>query len=122
MIIGHIYIGKTNAKRYRKAIKIGISKDATKRWKGINRSIAGSKERCIFKATVLFPERFEKSLHRRYKKYRKVFKGSGKTEWFIMPWYKRIWVIWMMVFYSAFSWAVIFGSGILVIFFLIDKI
>lgn len=80
-----IYIGKTNAKGFRTAIKIGISKDSNKRWKDIDRSVSGSVEWPIFSGRVLFAQKLETLLHRKYARYRVKFKGSGKTEWFRMP-------------------------------------
>lgn len=81
----YLYIGKTNAKGYRTAIKIGISKDSNKRWKDIDRSVSNSIEWPIFSGRVFFAQKLETSLHRKYSQYRVEFKGSGKTEWFKMP-------------------------------------
>ena len=81
----YLYIGKTNAKRFRSCIKIGISKNVKERWKDIDRSVSGSIEYPVFSGRVFFAKMLESYFHRKYKKYRVEFSGSGKTEWFRMP-------------------------------------
>lgn len=89
-MITYIYIGKTNARGYKRAVKIGISKKVSKRWKGIDGSVKGSKEWVIMSGPVFNAQVLEKRLHQKYKRYQKQFKGSGKTEWFVLPVFKRI--------------------------------
>lgn len=97
-MITYIYIGKTNAKGFKGAIKIGISKKVSKRWKGIDGSVKGSKEWVIMSGPVFNAKELEKRLHQKYKKYQKQFKGSGKTEWFVLPVFKRIAVVRAIMF------------------------
>lgn len=89
-MIRHLYIGKTTARKYRTCIKIGIAYDPKRRWSDIDKSADGSEEWPIFSGPVLFAQRFESALHRRYAQHRVDFRGSGKTEWFRMSVFKRV--------------------------------
>jgi hypothetical protein len=106
-----IYIGKTTATKYRRAIKIGISKDTDGRWDDIDRSVDGSREWPIFSGKVLSARKCEKWLHGRYSEYRVDFKGSGKTEWFRMPLYYRIECIFIAATMIIISWFTIIAFG-----------
>lgn len=116
----YLYIGKTDAPKYRHAIKIGISKDTDGRWNDIDRSVEGSREWPIFSGRVLNTKKAEKWLHKRYDRYRIKFKGSGKTEWFKMPLYYRIECIFIAATMIIISWftVVILGFLFLISFFI----
>ena len=109
----YLYIGKTNAKGYRTAIKIGISKDTDKRWNDIDRSVSNSVEWPIFSGRVLFAQKLETLLHRKYARYRVEFKGSGKTEWFKMPVLIRAKVIFEVGFVIIVSQFIVLISVVL---------
>lgn len=100
----YIYLGKTTANGYRTAIKVGISNDVESRWRRIDESIQGSKEWPFLKRPVPFARNFEKKLLKKYKKYKVVFKGSGKTEWLKMPLHLRIKLIYEVNMYFIMSW------------------
>lgn len=95
-----VYLGKTTKDKSR--FKIGISVNLDKRWKDIDKAIPGSHERPIFSAPCLFSRKIEKSLHKRYQRYRVKQKGWGR-EWFQLPLLSRWYVIFIICFYSAAS-------------------
>lgn len=109
----YLYIGKTDAPKYRHAIKIGISKDTDGRWDDIDRSVDGSREWPIFSGKVLSARKCEKWMHKRYDRFRINFKGSGKTEWFKMPLYYRIECIFIAATMIIISWWLVIVAGFL---------
>ena len=95
--------------------KIGISKNVESRRTDIDKEVEG-------RVVVLTAHRFfsaekvEVSLHRRFKKYHAPMRsGTGKTEWFQMPFPVRTWLmffLWLMWLEQRFLTVVIF-SGML---------
>jgi Flp pilus assembly protein TadB len=70
----------------RPRFKIGITRRCVRgRWRNIDRSVSGSREFPLFATWGLFPEAMEGTLHSLFRRWRRTFKGSGKTEWFYPP-------------------------------------
>lgn len=61
--------------------KLGVARKPGWRWKHIDKSVKGSKERVVFYAPVLFARVVEKALLFVTLPLKEEFKGSGKTEW-----------------------------------------
>lgn len=95
-----IYLGTTTAQPI---VKIGISKGYKFRERMIDESIEGSKERIVFVARTFFAYELEQSLHRVYRKRRKPFKGSGRTEWFRLGFFQKIGAVGIMILASLLS-------------------
>lgn len=100
----HVYLGKTTRSRQR--WKIGIAKRVGQRWDQIDKAIRGSSEEPVFWARCLFAGRLEKSLHRKYKRYKVKDEGWGR-EWFNLPILSRWAVIGYIILYSYVSSAVL---------------
>jgi len=94
MDLRYIYIGRTT--RNRSLVKIGIAANPRKRWQQIDNSIKGSKEYPVAFFRVLNARQLERQLHSKYANKRKGYKGSGKTEWFALGFFARIW-LWLII-------------------------
>jgi hypothetical protein len=88
--VRYIYLGRTTANS--RLVKIGITKDVEARWQNIDRSVQGSKEYPIASFRVLNAAWLETQLKRKYARRRKPFKGSGKSEWFSLGVFARMWL------------------------------
>jgi len=101
-----IYLVYTTAKRGR--VKIGITGWLWLRSEQIDESIKGSKERPFFWGYTLASEFLEKKvLHSRFRKRRKPWKGSGRTEWFDLGILGTIEAIFWITIFSFLSWAIL---------------
>jgi hypothetical protein len=88
--IRYIYIGTTTADS--RLVKIGIAKDVHARWRDIDNSIEKSTERPVAYFKVLNARWLETQLHRKYRYKNKPFKGSGRSEWFALGFFARLWL------------------------------
>ena len=69
----------------RPRFKVGIAKDVKFRWSFIEKDTPGSKDFPIFSVRVPFAFAVEQGIHRALGRWRNVYRGSGKTEWFSPP-------------------------------------
>ena len=86
----YIYIGRTTGNR--RLVKIGIAKNVQHRWTDIDRSIKGSTEYPVAYFRVMNASGLETALHRKYSTNKKEYKGSGRTEWFALGFFARVWL------------------------------
>lgn len=107
----YIYIGTTTGKRI---IKIGISRNPKVRESFINESIKGSTQKIVFQARTFFAYSLEQWLHKKYHSQRSVYKGSGRTEWFRMSFFTRLWVLCLMIGASLFSALLLTAAGVFI--------
>jgi len=98
--IRYIYIGGTTADS--RLIKIGIAKDVHSRWRDIDNSVQGSKEQPIAFFKVLNARWLETQLHRKYRGNSKPFKGSGRSEWFSLNIFQRMWLFVILAVHGVF--------------------
>ena len=108
----YIYLGKTTANP--RLIKIGLAKDVQDRWAYIDRSVKGSMEYPIVFFRVINAASLEHRLKQKYRNRRKQFKGSGKTEWFELGFFARLWLLLIVAAHGvlAFVCAVLVGLAV----------
>lgn len=76
----YIYLARSSGKRG--IIKVGYSKNWKIRERFIDQSIPGTKERIFFWSLLYFAYPIEQYLHRLLKSRNRIYKGSGRTEWY----------------------------------------
>jgi len=69
----------------RPRFKVGIAKDVKFRWSFIQKDTPGSHDFPIFSIRVPFAFAVEQGIHRVLARWQRVYRGSGKTEWFSPP-------------------------------------
>ena len=90
-LFGRCYLGTSlrptlTALLTRPKFKIGITRVGVKRrWQQIGGSLPGAVAFPLFSAWGLMPEAIEAALHRLFRRYRRAYRGSGRTEWFSPP-------------------------------------
>jgi len=95
--LNYIYIIKNTAIRHQLSwryrffytyIKIGYSKEPYKRFSSIKTSVGRKNARHLYLVGIYrlcWALTLEQLIHRLCKSYRQKFKGSGKTEYFLLP-------------------------------------
>ena len=68
----------------RKGVKIGIGWELESRFRTIDRSLPGTKERIGFAVRLFYSKKHEGFLHSRFAKANFIKSGSGATEWFYL--------------------------------------
>lgn len=115
--VGTFYIGKTDHKGFENHIKIGKTRRCVnQRWKEIDRSVPRSTERPILNVRVIFIDWFENQIKALLLPFKSEFKGSGRTEWYLMPLWRRTQVVFIAHVYSLFSRILILFSYVGVIY------
>jgi Flp pilus assembly protein TadB len=90
-LFGTCYLGtsirpRLSAMLTRPRFKIGITRRKVgQRWREIGDSLPGAAAFPLFSAWGLMPEAIEATLHRLFRRYRRAYRGSGRTEWFSPP-------------------------------------
>jgi Flp pilus assembly protein TadB len=90
-LFGTCYLGASirptpSALLTRPRFKIGITRRKVgARWREIGDSLPGNAAFPLFSAWGLMPEAIEATLHRLFRRYRRAYRGSGRTEWFSPP-------------------------------------
>lgn len=107
----YLYVGKTSGERI---FKIGISGNPKIRESFINKSIKGSREKIVFHAPTYLAYPIEQWLHAMYRTRRKIYKGSGKTEWFRLSLLHRALVMGFIILASILSQLLTICIGIFI--------
>jgi hypothetical protein len=90
-LFGRCYLGTSirptpAALLKRPRFKIGITRrEVGQRWGEIDRSLPGAAAFPIFAMWGMMPEFVEAALHWLFRKWRRAYRGSGRTEWFSIP-------------------------------------